>query len=222
MVSTLGIISVLTIGYFVPRQWGQTSEEPCSVTIYIDGNNAHTNLIVPVKTDDVDWQQHLNLTEIGRQSRGDYRFLSFGWGDRIFYLTTPTWQDLQLTTLLRALLLPTDTVLHIQGHQTIPPSQGEYQVKPIAIGRTAHLRLSQFLLASFALDPADQPIRIRESHRYAGSFYAAQGYYSLFQSCNNWTATGLRLANVNTPLWSSLAPAIFHHAQSNCQTHQKD
>ena len=212
----LGTAAALTIGYITPRQWSRVSGESCSITIYVSGSNLHTNLIVPVKTNEVDWKSHLNLAEIEPQGRNDYNFLSFGWGERDFYLTTPTLQDLRLSTTLRALLLPTESVLYVRGHHTLPKSSSQYQVKPVKVSRQAYWQLTEFLLSSFARDWQGEPIRIRESNRYNGSFYIAKGYYSVLRTCNDWTATGLRVAKVNTPVWSGLAPAVFKHLRAGC------
>ena len=38
-------------------------------------------------------------------------YVALGWGDRNFYVDTPTWEDLSVTTTARALLWPTDTIV---------------------------------------------------------------------------------------------------------------
>jgi uncharacterized protein (TIGR02117 family) len=187
------------------------------LTIYVGGNNLHTNLIVPVRTAEFDWSTQLNLAEIGHQESNDYHFLSFGWGDRLFYLNTPTLKEVKVLTTLRALLLPTETVVHVQGHFTLPLSRSGYRVKPLRVSRQGYLNLSEFLVSSLARDSAGEPIVIQQSHLAHGSFYGAKGSYSVFQTCNDWTARGLRAAAVNTPVWSGLAGAVFQHLQAGCR-----
>ena len=206
--------SAIAIGILTPRQWGTVSHEPCAVTIYISGDNFHTNLILPLQADTVDWRQRLNLETLEPPLHNDDRWLSVGWGDRAFYINTPSLEDLRLSTTLRALLWPTDTTLLIQGRRALP---NHYQVKPVTVSRSAYLRLTQFILSSFARDAKGQPIFLQASQRYDGSFYAANGRYFLFNTCNDWTARGLRIANTNTPLWSGLALSVFHHAKSSCK-----
>ena len=207
---------ILTIGYLTPRQWGKVSTQPCTFTIYVGGNNVHTNLIVPVRTSEFDWSDELNLSEIGHHRSNDYHFLSFGWGDKLFYLNTHTIRDVDVGTTLRALLLPTETVIHIQGHFSVPPSRSDYQVKALKVSRQDYLNLSQFLISYLARDFQGEPILIQKSHRYSGSFYEAKGSYSVFQTCNDWTALGLRSAQVNTPVWSGLAGSVFKHLRTSC------
>ena len=212
----LAAVVTLTVGYLTPRQWSQVSPQSCNVTIYVAGNNFHTNIIVPVRTPEFDWSNQLNLAEIGHQGKNNYYFLSFGWGDRVFYLNTPTLKDVKVLTTLRALLLPTETVVHVQGHLTVPSSSSQYRVKALRISRQGYLNLSQFLISSLARDSEGEPILIQQSHRYSGSFYEANGSYSIFKTCNDWIAIGLRAAEVNTPIWSGLAGAVFKHLRAGC------
>ena len=217
LVAAAGTMVAIAISTFTPRQWKPVSDEPCAFTLYISGDNVHTNLTLPIRTDAVDWQQHLHRTTLAAQLNENDRWISIGWGDRDFYMNTPKLQDLELSTTFRALFWPTETVLLLQAHPTLPAARGQYQVKPVNVSRTAYLRLTQFILSSFARDPAGQPISMQSPHRYKGHFYAARGRYFLFRTCNDWTATGLRIANVNTPLWSGLAPSIFYHARDGCK-----
>ena len=210
-------VVILTLGYLTPRQWSQVSSQPCAFTIYIGGNNVHTNLIVPVRTAAFDWSNQLNFSEIGHQASNEFHFLSFGWGDRVFYLNTPTLKDVKVLTTLRALLVPTETVVHVQGYFSLPPSSSEYRVKALKVSRQGYLNLNEFLVSSLARNSAGEPILIQKSHRYRGSFYEAKGSYSVFKTCNDWTALGLRTAKVNTPLWSGLAGAVFQHLRTGCR-----
>ena len=216
LIAILGATVTLTVGYLTPRQWGQVSSKPCALTIYVGGNNFHTNLIIPVKTSEFDGINQLNLGRIGHQESNDYHFLSFGWGDKVFYLNTPTIKDVRVLTALRALLLPTDTVVHVQGHSTLPQTRAGYRIKSLRVSRQGYLNLREFLISSLARDSEGELILIQQSHRYSGSFYAAKGFYSVFQTCNDWTALGLRAADVNTPMWSGLAGAVFKHLRAGC------
>ena len=207
--------TLLLLGYFTPRRV-QPSTEACAVTIYVSGDRFHANLTLPVKTDHFDWRQQLNLTELGQQQRRDYRYLSFGWGDRQFYLNTPELKDLKLTTTLRAFLIPTNTTMHVQGHHQLPQSNSGYQVQAVQLSQSNYEQLTAHVLASFARDTAKRPILLQKSHRYTGTFYIGVGRYGFWQTCNDWLAQGLRIANSPTPIWSGLAGSIFQHLDSNC------
>ncbi|MEY2976150.1 MAG: DUF2459 domain-containing protein [Prochlorotrichaceae cyanobacterium] len=212
---TIGGFALLTIASLIPRKLSRSSPEICSETIYITGDWFHTNLVLPVKTDQFNWQNYLDLSEIG-QAGGKYQYLSFGWGDREFYLNTPTLADVKLSTALQAFMIPTETVLHVQGYYSAPQDYPNYRSKVIKISTVNYLRLANYILNTFK--NVDQTVqKISQSHRYSGSFYAAQGHYGIWQTCNDWIANGLREADLNTPLWSGLASSVIHHAKTRCQ-----
>ncbi|NJM56422.1 MAG: DUF2459 domain-containing protein [Synechococcales cyanobacterium RU_4_20] len=80
-----------------------------------ESRSLHTGLTLPVYTPVFDWRAHLDLEDLGRVRQQDYAYVSWGWGDRQFYVNTPRFQDLQLTTALRALFWPTDTAMEVRA-----------------------------------------------------------------------------------------------------------
>lgn len=128
-------------------------------------------------------------------------------------MSTPSVADIKLSTTLKALFLPTPAVMSVKGYNLIP----DYlQVKCTKINQTDYLQLMQFIQASFKLDAKGKNIRLGNGHSHNAGFYAANGSYSILRSCNNWTAAGLRQADVNTPLWDGIPLAIMWHLRSNC------
>ena len=214
-VSVLVAIVLLTLAAALPRQLGGYIQSSCDVRVYVGGDRVHTNLIVPVLTPWFDWGQFLTLTEVGEDC-GHYRYLSFGWGDRAFYTATPTWDDFRLSAALEALFRSSGSVLHVQGYRAVPNNSRAYRVKSIDLSQTDYLRLVQFIRSSFSRNSEGLPLRIQESHNPWGSFYVAEGQYSILYTCNDWTADGLQKARVNTPLWSGLAPPVYRLAKSSC------
>src|SRR5579883_1435627 len=80
----LTVVVLLTIAALTPRQWGIASRQAgCEFKVYVSGDMMHTNLFVPVHSDVFDWSQHLDLTRVGKSAAANYRYLQFGWGDRI-------------------------------------------------------------------------------------------------------------------------------------------
>jgi uncharacterized protein (TIGR02117 family) len=175
----------------------------------------HTNFFVPVRNNAFDWSQHLNLTTLGKSAPADYRYLQFGWGDRIFYVETSSWDKISISSALRSLLLQNPAALFVKGHSTVPHYPTE-TVKCISLDRPHYLKLMHFLEASFQTNSQGKA-RISSGHDGDSSFYAATGRYSALKTCNSWTADGLRSADVNTPLWGGLAPAVMHQLKDSCQ-----
>jgi len=71
------------------------------VAIYIKGDIVHTDLVLPVKTESKDWSQSI-LYKYTRTGDTAFNYISFGWGDKGFYLETPTWADLKASTAFKA------------------------------------------------------------------------------------------------------------------------
>ncbi|MCS6812691.1 MAG: TIGR02117 family protein [Cyanobacteria bacterium] len=215
-IAIVSLVLMLTIGYMTPRQWWIAPQTDCAVEIGVNSNGFHTNLIVPVQTNQVDWRSRLTLADIGDGSIQDYQYLSIGWGDRDFYLQTPTIQDLKISTVVRAMAFSAGSVLHVQGYPTRPQRLPGFTIKILRLSPPNYRALVQFIDQSFQRDYQGHPIIVKRGYRPNSSFYAANGHYSLIRTCNTWTADGLRAAQVNTPLWSGLAPAVMLHLRNGC------
>ncbi|MEG4630374.1 TIGR02117 family protein [Microcoleus sp. AR_TQ3_B6] len=209
----LSLTAFLTIGSLTPRKWGNYSQADCTISLYISHQGIHTEIIVPVKNEYFDWNQFLPLTEIGRDATSDYKYLSFGWGDRAFMLETSTSAIVNPVTAFKALFLPTPSTVHVESYRVVPRN---LETKCVKISGENYLRLVNFIKNSFQLDPAGKKIKISYGYDNSDSFYEAKGSYSLLRTCNDWTAEALQKADVNTPLWSTLSSAIMFHLKSNC------
>ncbi|MBD1814982.1 TIGR02117 family protein [Microcoleus vaginatus DQ-U2] len=218
-IQRLGIVilfltAFLTIGYLTPRKWGNYSQPYCTISLYISNQGIHTEIIVPVKNEYFDWNQFLPLTEIGRDATSDYKYLSFGWGDRAFMLETSTSAIINPVTAFKALFLPTPSTVHVQGYR-VPPQNIE--TKCMKISGANYLKIINFLKDTFQLDAAGKKIKISYGYDNSDSFYEAKRSYSILRTCNDWTAEALQKAEVNTPLWSTLSSAIMFHLNSGCE-----
>src|SRR6202000_2031764 len=59
------------------------------VTIYIATNGDHTDIIVPVKNAIKDWSSEISYQNTINKDT-TCKYVSVGWGDKGFYLNTPT------------------------------------------------------------------------------------------------------------------------------------
>lgn len=212
----LGTLALLTIAALTPRQWHVSPQQAdCKFRVYVSGDLMHTNFFVPVRTEAFDWSQHLDLAAIGKQVPADYRYLQFGWGDRIFYVETPSWEHVSFPSAVRSLVLQNPAALFVKGHMTLPHSPNE-ALKCVSLSEGNYVKLMHFLKASFQTDQQGNVQRISSGQDGDSSFYNATGYYSILRTCNSWTADGLRTADVNTPVWGGLAPAVLHQLKDTC------
>jgi uncharacterized protein (TIGR02117 family) len=92
----------VVLGYLLPfievsaKDDGQKKEIP----VYIYTNGVHTDIVMPVKNDLQDWSAKLPFNNV-RSKKTDYNYVGIGWGDKGFYLDTPTWADLNFLPLLK-------------------------------------------------------------------------------------------------------------------------
>ena len=211
--ATFTALALLTIAALIPRKWNYSSKNACNTKICVSDTGIHSNIIVPTTHQICNWHNYLSIDKIGIDNTHNYNYLSFGWGDRDFYMSTPSLSELKLSTTFAALFLSTPSAIYVKGYQSIPNSA---QIKCIKISQTDYLQLAQFIQSTFKQNAKGENIRIGNGYTSNGGFYAAIGNYSILNNCNSWTGSALRKANVNTPLWDGLSIPIMFHLKDNC------
>lgn len=118
------------------------------VTVYIYTNRAHTDIVVPAKTSMMDWTQELKY-EYTSVADFSFAWLGIGWGDRGFYLDTPTWGDLTSRVAVGAAFGLGTTATHATYDRQIV--EGNDCVK-IVLSSLQYMRLVQYIQHSFQTD----------------------------------------------------------------------
>lgn len=208
-----GLFSLLLLVSLLPRR-REISFQENDVMICVNQVGIHTNIIVPVQNNIYDWQQFLNLQEIGKTTSGNYQYLGFGWGDRDFYPANPS-QIREIVPLgIQALFFSRGSAMRVEGYSELPQ---EHDIQCAGVSTQNYLNTIQFIQNSFELTPQEQIILFVRSDESEASYYEARGHYSLVRNSNNWTAEGLRTANLNTPLWAGIPQAVMLHVSRNPQ-----
>ena len=186
---------------------------PKEIEIYVQTNGVHADLLLPVSALDIDWRKRLPSFEDPDLADGGFSYMAFGWGDRAFYLTTPKWSDLKISTALLALSGLDGTVMHVQAAN--PPLTGA-NARQVHLSAAQYHELTAYIEESFAHDAAGAAIPIPGAHYYGrhDAFYEAVGHYSAFNTCNEWTRRGLARAGQITPLWAPFDIALMHHIRA--------
>lgn len=173
--------------------------------VYVITNGVHTSFIVPRGEGDDDLLRFVPFDDAG-----DCVYLEFGWGDRGFYLETPRWSDLKVSTALHAILLPSSTVVHVDYRRWKP--RPDQDLRRLILAADEYGRLLAHIRKAFALDASGRTRRIPGAHYHdRDAFFEGQGSYSLLYTCNDWTNAGLKAAGVRTALWSPFDKAILYH-----------
>ena len=168
--------------------------------VYVTTNGVHLSIIVPLNQLDTAFAEELQLTS-------GTRFVSFGWGDRGFYLTTPTWADLTLKTAFRALFLKTPSAMHIDDYRFRGNSWFELQLCPEQSGK-----LLAYIRKSLATDSCGRIIEIPHAgYTPTDRFFEANGHFSCFRTCNVWVNDALKTAGIPTSIWSPFDKGVLYH-----------
>ena len=164
----------------------------------IIANAFHSDLLMPAD----DWRALLDLPL-------DARLVAIGWGDRAFYLETPTLGDLKVSTVLTALAGTDEAVLHV-GLYRGPVGGPAVHALPVTAEQKD--QLETYLRAAF-LDGADGlPERlVHAGYGADDAFYRARGHWTPFLTCNEFLARGLRAAGIRTGLWAPFAGGVTAH-----------
>lgn len=202
------VIFAFLIPYIGVNKKDQSANE--DVEIYIKTNGVHTDIVVPIKTEYKDWSKKIKFSQIKSQD-STMQYIGFGWGDKGFYLNTPEWSDLKLSTALVAATGLGSSAMHATFFKQITENQ---DCVKIAISAEEYQRLIDYIENRFDKDEEGNPIWIdATTYGQNDSFYEAKGSYNLFYSCNTWTNNGLKAINQKAALWTITDRGIFQHYQ---------
>lgn len=196
LVAAIGLYGAVACALmFWPANTGPV-QQPSAIEAWVLSNGVHTDLVLPIRSAAVDWRQLFPLTDF-RAVPADAEFVAIGWGDREFYLHTPTWADLTAARAFGALRGGNRALLHVSYLQRAQLRRGAYRL-PLSAAQYA--RLVDHVRAAL---PSGRATPIAGAH-YDGqdAFYEAEGGYNLFETCNTWTGRGLRQAGVTMSRWT--------------------
>lgn len=178
------------------------------IEIYLLTNGVHTDVVVPVKNEVFDWSKQVKFTDT-KAKDSTAQFMAIGWGDRGFYLETPTWSDLKVSTALKAASGLSSSALHATFYSKMKEGA---DCKKITLDCNEYHQLIDFISDSFQLN-AGKVSKIETKAVYGNNdaFYEAKGSYSLFYTCNSWANQALKAANQKAALWTITDSGIFRH-----------
>ena len=189
--------------YFVKHNENNLSQS--NVTVFVVSHEWHTGFVVPVD------MISNKIPELKK------RFISaksieFGWGDKGFYQAN----EITSRLTLRAIFWPTDTVIHAVA---VPGDVFEYfpnsEIIPINLNQKEYENLIQFISNSFQRDHKGNVTALKNGIYGNSQFYAGVGSYYLLNTCNVWTAKGLKSSGskINTT-FKLTAGSIMNYLRS--------
>jgi len=193
------------IGAAIPRNSNWVEPED-GITILVGSNGIHTEIIMPVATEAVDWRDHFPLSDIANPTR-DYTHVGVSWGERSFFLETPSWSDFNPLTALGA-LTGGDGLIH-----------AAYYVRPTPADDFRELRISVEEYSMLIEQVTRDLVPLGTRTTYGGYsthdvFYDARGIYHLGNTCNQWTSDRLAAAGIETGFWTPLPGGVMQWVPS--------
>lgn len=211
IVGVLVIYVVLaTMISFIPVNKNQSKYSKQNFSIYILTNGVHTDVVMPFYNDLYDWRMYLDPT-LTPGKKQNFNFVSFGWGDKGFYLQTPEWKDLKPSVAFNAAFGLSDSAMHVTYYNQLVKNDDCIEIK---LNKQQYLQLCAYILDRFDLEN-NQFVLIDTDQNYGKDdvFYEAKGKYSLFYTCNTWANNAIKSAGLKASLFTLWDKGIFYQYQ---------
>lgn len=181
------------------------------IELCVRSNGVHADFVVPAASEAIDWRSAHPASHFPKLER-ETSHIAFGWGNRRFYLETPTWDEFRLTTGVMAISGIGDSALHVEYVDR--PHEGERAVCT-RVDRAQYDRIARYIQTAFKRDAGGAVIRIdAPGYGAADAFYEARGTFSLFVTCNEWVAQGLGESGIRAPAWSPFDGALLRQLRA--------
>ena len=193
----------------LPAEEMSSTENP-TYDVYLLKSGPHTDFFVKAKTEVHDWT--LDFPYINNADPDTtLPWLAIGWGDKGFYLNTPTWADLTVSTAVSAATGLGTAGIHATYYYTVP----EYKpIVKLGLTENQYRRLCRYISRTLIADSQGkrimlQPLKPGVNHEH-DRYYDANGTYSMIHTCNTWVNNGLKVSGQRACLWTGFAEGIFY------------
>ncbi len=175
------------------------------IDIYIKSNGVHLDIVLPLKNEIKDWTTDV---WIHPDIIHTIKFVSFGFGDKEFYINTPKWSDLSIKTTFNAMFLTSSSAIHVDYYKELKASTA---CRSISVSSEQFQELVDFIENSFQRSENGALVQIQglQYHAY-DCFYEATPSFNLFFTCNTWTNKCLKKAGLKACLWTPYDKGILY------------
>lgn len=182
-------------------------ESKDGIEIAVLSNGIHVDIALPLRNEHFNWTDYLRRRDFVSYDE-QTETACFGWGERTFYLETPTWWDIKPSNALRAFCGAGRSVMHVALLPGYPiPSDS---CRCIKLSPAQYKKLCAEILATMKTTESGKLIPIQDAHFHASdAFYEAKGHYHLFHTCNAWAGDSLRASGVRVGLWTPTPGGVF-------------
>ena len=185
------------------------------VTLYVRTNGVHTDIVMPREIDLPNSVVNYNWNNLITDSLftgvdSSFKYIAIGWGDKGFYLDTPEWKDLKFSTAFNAAFGLGSTAMHVTYYKSVSVDP---QTKELHISANDYQNLISEITQSFNLQDNLPQLIQHPAYGEHDNYFEANGKYSLFKTCNNWTGNTLKAAHVKMGLWTPLQSGVMDNLE---------
>jgi len=164
----------------------------------------HYDLLLPLDQDTVARFTPLAEKGIWLDHPGA-EWLIVGWGAQDFYTQTPTYQDLDPSTIWRG-MTGDQSVLRFDIIGSLP---ADLPARRLKLTDKQYIRLLESVWDTLAVDENALPVRIENAgYTETDGFFAARGRFHLFRTCNVWIGERLRDAGIRFGIWTPMPMSV--------------
>jgi len=179
-------------------------EPETGITLFVETNGVHVSLIVPISAVGEDMSDLIRPEDLERPDIfGTHAII--GWGHGGVYRNSPSWPDLRASDVASAVFGSGDTLLHI--YHVNNPAPAPYRAA-FRVSTAQYRVIVREIRSSFRLNAAGKSSAIG-AYGPDNLFYRANGRYSAFHTCNNWTGHVLRRAGVKVGIWTPMPGGVM-------------
>lgn len=175
------------------------------IVLYACDNGVHTDLVLPVNAAGIDWRETFGQQAFTGPVEG-LDHIGLGWGGRDFYLNTPTWADVKISTAVQSLLWD-ETVMRAEY---MPAPHARPSCRPWRVDEAVYRQVAAYVRDSLRLSQ-DRPVQAGLGYGPRDAFFVANGSYTIVDTCNQWSARGLRLAGAPVAPWAPFSFLVTWH-----------
>ena len=190
----LYLSTAFLLSFFPTKNSSQIKKEK---TVYIIYDDVHSDIAFNLKDISDKWIRNLPILKNRKEG-----YIAFGWGDKETYINTPTWNNIKISTSLKALFINTPSLMHITYYPSINYFRG---VKPIKISSNQSKKIKESIFKSFNFKK-----NIYNGYGHNDLFYDSYYKYNFVYTCNTWTGDVLREANISMSYWTPFSTNIIN------------
>ena len=185
----------------------KNQNQPKEMAVYISTNGVHTDIVMPIKTEMMDWSKKIKFSDT-KSKDSMQNFVAVGWGSKEFFIDIPSWSQLKLSIAVRAGLGISPSAIHTTFLKSV--KEDEF-CRKIELSKSQYADLVNFIEPYFKKDSLGNFINIPTPNTYGDSdaFYEAKGRYTPFFTCNTWVNSALKSAGLRSCLWTPFQSGIF-------------